>query len=138
MALGLRLPEIRAAIALRRDQPAQSSELLASASPYEGAYLEANYLRGLAYLRLKTGAEAAAEFPKIADNKGANWASHWQHPYGGQVYSLSYLGAARGYALAGDTGKSRKAFQDFFELWKDADASQPVLAKAKAEYAELR
>jgi tetratricopeptide (TPR) repeat protein/predicted Ser/Thr protein kinase len=134
----VQLPEIRAAIALQRGQVTKSVELLASASPYEGAYLEGPYLRGLAYLSLKMGAEAAAEFQKVVDHKGANWGSRWQHPYWGQVYSLSYLGAARGYALAGDTGKSRKAFQDFFELWKDADASQPVLAKAKAEYAELR
>jgi eukaryotic-like serine/threonine-protein kinase len=39
-------------------------ELLTSASPYERAHLEAAYLRGLAYLRLKKGREAAAEFRK--------------------------------------------------------------------------
>src|SRR6202023_41000 len=53
------LSEIRAAIALNRDQPAKSVELLASASPYERAYFDAVYLRGLAYLRLHKGAEAA-------------------------------------------------------------------------------
>ena len=58
----VQLPEIRAAIALKRDQPAKSVELLASASPYERSYLDAVYLRGLAYLRLHKGAEAAAEF----------------------------------------------------------------------------
>ena len=36
----VQLPEIRAAIALNRDQPAKSVELLASASPYERSYLE--------------------------------------------------------------------------------------------------
>jgi tetratricopeptide (TPR) repeat protein/predicted Ser/Thr protein kinase len=134
----VQLPEIRAAIALQRDQPAKSVELLESASPYERSYLEAPYLRGLAYLRLKKGAEAATEFQKIVDYKGANWGSRWQHPYWGQVYSLSYLGMARGYALAGDRPKSVKAFQDFFELWKEADSNLPILAKAKAENARLR
>ena len=134
----VQLPGIRAAIALQRDQPARSVELLASASPYERAYLEAIYLRGLAYLRLHKGAEAAAEFRKIVDHKGANWAATWLHPDWGQFYSLSYLGMARGSALAGDTAKAGKAFQDFFELWKDADPGIPILQQAKAEYAKLQ
>jgi hypothetical protein len=106
----VQLPEIRAAIALDRDQPAQAVDLLASAAPYELSYLDAPYLRGLAYLRLLKGAEAAAEFRRIVDHKGANWGSRWQYPYQGQFYSLSYLGMARGFALAGDTAKARKAF----------------------------
>jgi tetratricopeptide (TPR) repeat protein len=134
----VQLPEIRAAIALNRDQPAKSVELLASASPYERSYLDAAYLRGLAYLRLHKGAEAEAEFQKIVDHKGANWGATWVHPYWGQFYSLSYLGMARGSALAGDTAKAKKAFQDFFQLWKDADSDIVVLKQAKAEYARLR
>ncbi|HEV2202841.1 MAG TPA: protein kinase [Bryobacteraceae bacterium] len=134
----VQLPEIRAAIALKRDQPAESLELLASASPYERSYIEANYLRGLAYLRLHKGAEATAEFQKIVDHKGASWGATWVHPYWGQFYSLSYLGLARGSALAGDTAKARKAFQDFFTLWKEADADLPLLVDAQKEYAKLQ
>jgi len=133
----VQLPEIRAAIALNRAQPDRSVELLASASPYERSYLEASYLRGLAYLRLKNGAEAAAEFQKIVDHKGANWGATWVHPNWGQYYALSYLGMARGFALTGDVVKARKAFQDFFELWKDADRDIPILKQAKAEYAKV-
>jgi tetratricopeptide (TPR) repeat protein len=133
----VQLPAIRAAIELKGDQPAKAVELLASASPYERAYPEAVYLRGLAYLRLKKGAEAATEFQKIVDHKGANWGSTWQHPNWGLYYSLSYLGQARGFALAGDTAKAKKAFQDFFELWKDADPDIPILKQAKAEYNRL-
>ena len=62
----------------------------------------------------------------------------WIHPYWGQYYSLSYLGMARASALAGDAPKARKAFQDFFDLWKDADPDVPILQQAKAEYAELQ
>jgi eukaryotic-like serine/threonine-protein kinase len=134
----VQLPDIRAAIALHRDRPAESVDLLASASPYERSYLEPVYLRGLAYLRLRKGAEAVAEFQKIVDHKGANWGATWVHPYWGQYYSLSYLGMARGFAYAGETAKARKSFQDFFELWKDADPNIPILHQAKAEYAELR
>jgi tetratricopeptide (TPR) repeat protein len=133
----VQLPEIRATIALKRDRPAKSVELLASASPYQRAYLEAIYLRGLAYLRLNQGAEAVAEFRKIVDHKGANWGSGWQHPYWGQFYTLSYLGVARGSTLAGDTTRARKAFEDFLELWKDADSDIPILVQAKSEYARM-
>ena len=134
----MELPQIRAAIALNRNQPAKSVELLGSAASYERAYLTSIYLRGLAYLQLGKGAEAAAEFRKIAQHQGVNWGATWIHPYWGQFYSLSYLGMARGYALAGDTANARKAFEDFFELWKDADRDIPVLGRAKAEYARLR
>jgi tetratricopeptide (TPR) repeat protein/predicted Ser/Thr protein kinase len=134
----VQLPEIRTAIALKRDQPAKAVELLASASPYERAHPDAVYLRGLAYLGLREGAAAAAEFEKILDHKGANWGSSWQHPDWGQFYSLSYLGLARGSVLAGDPAKAGKAYQEFLTLWKDADPDIPILKQAKAEYAKLQ
>jgi tetratricopeptide (TPR) repeat protein len=134
----VQLPEVRAAIELRRDQPAKAVELLASASPYERAYPEVAYLRGLAYLRLHKDAEAASEFRKILDHKGASWGSTWPYPNWGLYYSISYVGLARGSALAGDTAQAKKAFQDFFALWKDADQDIPILAEAKKEYAALR
>jgi len=134
----VQLPEIRAAIELQRDQPAKAVELLASASPYERAYPEAVYLRGLAYLRLHKGTEAAAEFRKILDHKGASWGSTWRSPNWGLYYSISYVGMARASAIAGDTAKARKAFQDFLALWKDADPDIPILQQAKAEYARLQ
>jgi serine/threonine protein kinase len=133
----VQLPEIRAAIALKRDQPAESVELLATASPYERSYIDASYVRGLAYLRLHKGAEAAAEFHKILDHKGASWGATWVHPYWGQFYSLSYLGLARASALAGDAAKAGRAYQDFLTLWKDADPGVPILKQAQAEYAKL-
>jgi tetratricopeptide (TPR) repeat protein len=134
----VQLPAIRAAIALKQNQPAKAAELLASASPYERAYPEVVYLRGLAYLGLGEGAPAAAEFEKILNHKGVNWGSAWQHPYWGQFYSLSYLGLARASALAGDTEKAGKAFQDFLALWKNADLDIPILIAAKGEYAKLQ
>jgi tetratricopeptide (TPR) repeat protein len=73
-------PMIRAAIALRREQAAEAIRLLQSAKPYERAFPEAVYLRGLAYLRLGKGPEAQAEFRKILDHKGANW---------GLIYALA-------------------------------------------------
>jgi hypothetical protein len=133
----VRLPEIRAAIELQRD-PAKAVELLASASPYERAYPEAVYLRGLAYLRLHKAVEAAAEFHKIVDHKGASWGSDWIHPNWGLYYSISYLGLARVSAFGGDTAKAKKNYQDFFALWKDADSDLPLMVDARKEYAKLQ
>jgi len=87
------------------------------------------YLRGLAALNVGKGAEAAAEFQKILDHKGRNW---------GPLYSLAYLGLARGAALAGDTAKARRAYQDFLAVWKDADKDAPFLKQATMELAALR
>ncbi len=135
---GVQLPEIRAALEIQRGQPAKAVDLLASASPYERAYPEAIYLRSLAYLGLAKGAEAAAEFEKILDHKGASWGSTWRYPNWGLYYAISYAGLARASALAGDTAKARKAYQDLFALWKDADADLPMVKQAKSEYAKLQ
>jgi hypothetical protein len=50
--------------------------------------------------------------------------------------ALARLGQAQ--AMSGDTVKARKAYQDFFALWKDADADIPILKEAKAGYANLQ
>jgi DNA-binding winged helix-turn-helix (wHTH) protein/tetratricopeptide (TPR) repeat protein len=134
----VQLPEIQVMIALHRGRPEQSVELLAPASPYERSYLEVVYLRGLAYLQMHKGEEASDQFQRIVDHKGASWGATWVHPNWGQYYSLSYLGMARGFALAGDTAKARKAYKDFLELWKAADSDVPVLKEANAEYARLQ
>jgi tetratricopeptide (TPR) repeat protein/predicted Ser/Thr protein kinase len=134
------LPSIRAALELNRNQPEKAIELLQSAVPYERAYTDAVYLRGLAYLLARKGAEAAAEFQKILDHKGAAWGPYcpilnrgW-----GPYYPLSCVGLARAAALAGDSARARKAYQDFLALWKDADPDIPILKEAKAEYANLK
>jgi len=87
------------------------------------------YVRGKAFLRLEAGREAAIEFQTILDHRGVVPVNF--------IYPLAQLGLARAYALAGNLAQSRKAYQDFFALWKDADPDIPVLKQAKAEYAKL-
>jgi hypothetical protein len=53
------------------------------------------------------------------------------------VGALAHLQLGRAYAIAGDSAKARAAYQDFFALWKDADANIPILVAAKSEYAKL-
>jgi len=125
-------PIIRAAIELQRDRADQAIELLNAALPYEGGFAGfwPDYLLGQAYLRLRHGNEAAAEFQKILDHRGWDPSS--------PMYPLAHLGLARAAVLADDVTKARSAYQDFFALWKDADADLPVLIEAKKEYEKLR
>jgi hypothetical protein len=44
----------------------------------------------------------------------------------------------RALALTGDTAGARKAYQDFFALWKDADSDLPALVQARKEYEQLK
>src|SRR5262249_7604102 len=113
------LPMIRAAIALRRSASgaaaAQAIKQLEITSRYEAvAEFWPQYLRGQAYLQLKQGTEAAAEFQKNLDHRGYAPLS--------LLYPLAHLELARAAESAGDTEKSRKAHADFSTIWKDADA----------------
>ena len=48
------------------------------------------------------------------------------------------LQLARAEAISGHIAKAGKAYQDFFAIWKSADADIPILKEAKLEYATLR
>jgi len=121
---GLWLPTIRAALELQRHNPAEAIRLLEGPRRYEpAAEFWPQYVRGLAYLDLKSGNEAAVEFQTILDHRGEATLS--------VLYPLAHLGLARAFALTSDSEKIRKKYQRFFELWKEADADLPVLVDAK-------
>jgi serine/threonine protein kinase/Flp pilus assembly protein TadD len=130
------LPTIRATAEINQDNASSAIQLLQTASPYELGNpqplgnLYPVYVRGLAYLSARQGTAAAAEFQRLVDHVGIvqNFL----------LGSLAHLGLARAYALAGDTAKSRTAYQDFFVRWKDADPEIPILKQAKVEYARLQ
>jgi tetratricopeptide (TPR) repeat protein len=128
------LPLAQAAIALGRKAPQEAVEALKLAAPYERGRGVVIYLRGLAHLEGGHNTEALAEFQKIVDNPGWRGDGPLLHI----VQPLARLGLARAAALAGDTARSRGAYQDFLALWKDADPNIPVLVQAKTEYARLR
>ncbi|MGA8870490.1 MAG: protein kinase [Candidatus Acidiferrales bacterium] len=127
------LPAIRGEIAIRRGNPQEATENLRSIASHEllaAGNMLSVYISGEAYLAAHQGTQAAAEFQMIVDHAGfvAN------EPIG----ALAHLGLGRAYALEGDTAKARAAYDDFFALWKDADPGVPILAQAKAEYAQLQ
>lgn len=113
--------------------PIKGLENLQAAHRYEFGFfnrLLPIYMRGLTYLRAGEPAEAAAEFQRLIDHRGSAPVA--------PEYALAHLGLARAYALSGDKVKSRKAYDDFFVLWKDADPDVPILRAARAEYAKLK
>jgi tetratricopeptide (TPR) repeat protein len=129
------LPTARAALEIHRQRPAEAIRFLEDTVPYElaspdgPAALYPVYLRGEAYLLLREGKKAAAQFQKILDHAGLVL----NFPVG----ALAHLGLGRARALAGDRAGARSAYQDFFVLWKDADPDIPILKEAKAEYRKL-
>jgi serine/threonine protein kinase len=134
----LYLPMARAAITLHSGDATRSIEALAASAPYELA--ETNfaftfslypvYLRGQADLAAKQGTAAFAEFQKIVDHSSVIG----NEPIG----ALAHLGLARTYALLGDSVKAKTAYQDFLQLWKNADPDVPILKQAKPEFAKLQ
>jgi eukaryotic-like serine/threonine-protein kinase len=126
------LPAIRGAMALGEDRPNDALQALEPAEAYElGIMGEVGlplYLRGEAYLGLKDGQRAADAFTKLIRDC----------PYPGTFpCALARLELARAYAMQGDTGKARSAYNDFFALWKQADRDIPLLKPARLELSRL-
>jgi tetratricopeptide (TPR) repeat protein/predicted Ser/Thr protein kinase len=132
------LPTLRAQLALNRGETWKAIEFLEPSSTYElgvpGPSSFANnlysiYVRGQAYLRAGQGADAAAQFDKIVDSRGL--------VVNDPVGVLAHLGLARAYAVSGDQAKAKAAYDDFFKLWKNADADVPILKEARTQFAKL-
>jgi eukaryotic-like serine/threonine-protein kinase len=131
-------PIVHAAIELDAKNQSQALVALEAVAPYElgspppfqVGTLYAPYLRGIAYLAAHDGNAAAREFQKLIDHRGivVNY----------PLASLAQLGLARSYVLAGDSAKTKAAYQAFFTLWKDADPEIPILKEAKTEAARFQ
>jgi tetratricopeptide (TPR) repeat protein len=138
------LPTLRALAALGANDPSRAIEVLRPAETYEfaqpgisffgaggGAFgaMYSTYLRGVAYLTLRRGADAAAEFQKILDHPGVVL----EDPIG----ALARLQLARALALSADVPKAKTAYQDLLALWNDADPDVALTRDARAEYRRL-
>ena len=139
---GYWLPVIHAQIEMDHHHPARAIQLLQATVSLEfngWGELYADYLRGQAYLGLRQGSEAAAEFQKLLEHRGLVSFDPWD--------ALTHLQIARACAIQAQSAtgpnagalcaKARAAYQDFLTLWKDADRDIPILKQAKAEYAKL-
>jgi len=133
------VPTLRAVLGLNRGESRKAIELLQTTAPYDLAipetgsgffgYMYPAYVRGEAYLATHQYAEAAAEFQRILDHPGLVFCD--------PVGALAHLQLGRALHLSGDDAKAKKAYQDFLNLWKDADPDLPIFRQAKAESARL-
>lgn len=122
----------QAMLQIQRGQPSSAIETLRPLLSLDlGRYalFRPPYVRGLAYLALKDGRAAAAEFQKILDHRGVAPLS--------MLYPLALLQQGRAFVLAGDTSKARSVYEAFLTIWKDADSDVPILQDARREYRQL-
>jgi tetratricopeptide (TPR) repeat protein len=138
------LPALWALEALNQDDPAKALEMTQASVPYDLAVpgtayftgasffgaLYPVYVRGLAYSRIGSHREAAAEFQKILDHPGLVL----NDPIG----PMARLQLARALQASGNRAESAAAYKELLTLWKDADPGLPILRQAKAESAELQ
>jgi len=136
------VPFLRAQLALNRHDPAAAIKLLEPAAAYELGWQSAAtsgfagslfviYVRGQAYLAAHRSAEAAAEFRKIIDNIGVVSSDP-------TIVVGARLQLARALTTSGDRRKAKAAYEDFLNLWKEADPDIPILDQAKTEYNQLQ
>jgi len=127
------VPIARAALAIARSEPQRALPLLDSIKPYERApstEFWPAYLRGLAFLQQKDGAAAKTAFETVVNH-------HGEAP-GAFLFPLANLGLARAAMLTGETDTALRAYQTFFEIWKDADPDLRLLEEARTEASRLR
>ena len=121
------LPVTHSAIQRARRNPRDTVDLLSPVTQFPNVSIF--YNRARAYMAAGDQAKAIADFRTVIDNRG--WA-------GWELYEpLSQLGLAQAYAKQGDNDLSRRAYDDFFNTWKDADPDIPILVQAKSEYKKL-
>ena len=126
-------PSTRAAIALHQSRPQHAIDALGAAVPTETgtvAGLVPFYLRGEAFRQQGAWAEAIRQYELILQHRGVDPMA----PF----IPLAHLGLARARAQAGDAAGSRRAYDEVFTIWKDADADFAPLLAARAEYQGLR
>jgi hypothetical protein len=129
----LQLPVMAAAQALSRGESDRAVEGLEPVKPYDwvpAAEFWPPYIRGQAYLQLKDGRSARAQFQAIIDHRGAAATS--------PLYALAHLGLARSAALTGEIDTARRAYKAFLDLWSSADQGLQPLQDARQEYARLQ
>jgi len=146
----LGVPAIQAQLELGRHEPGLALNTLRAGLPIEFANtpfttsntscLYPTYIRGQAYLAVRRGAAAAAEFQKIIDHNGIVgncWTGALAHLGIGQANALLATTSQADRAAAART-QAIDAYKTFLVLWKDADPDIPILRQAKAEYVKLQ
>ncbi len=129
-------PAIKGAIALKRGDARRVIEA-AEAPSHIRAYGWLPLFCGVAYLKLGLASEAERQFQFVRAHKPRLFTNAFSYAGCTFAYPAAQLGLARALAVKGDVEASRKQYEEFLALWKQADSDIPLLLKAKAEYAAL-
>jgi class 3 adenylate cyclase/tetratricopeptide (TPR) repeat protein len=124
------IPQSRAVLALASHKPAEALRYLEGSQQFDLISAGA-YLRGLAYLDLHDGKNAAVAFRAATQYRGAALICC-------QDYPVAQLGLARAYAMMGNAKAAKATYQSFFTTWKLADPDLPQLVAARKEFANLQ
>jgi hypothetical protein len=121
------LPVIRSIVERQRGNTARAVDSLVPVTQFPNPLIYLN--RAQAYAAAGEHAKAVGDFRTVTANSGwPDWA----------IFSpIAQLGLARTYAMQGNLENSRKAYNDFFTTWKDADPDIPMFRQARAEYQKL-
>jgi tetratricopeptide (TPR) repeat protein len=124
-------PLAKSTQALATNRPDVAIEALRPAGRYERRFGEVILQRGLAHLQRGDPEAAATELARVIDRE----------PYmapAASLYPTALIMLARARAAARDTAGARRTYEQFLDLWKQADPDVPLLAAARRELAVLR
>jgi eukaryotic-like serine/threonine-protein kinase len=127
---GLCQPLAKAFVSLASGRAQEAVNAAEPAKAWDTIY-PGSYVQGLAYLQMHDAGRALSAFQDAT--KAPTGSLFGQLPF----YAQAQLGLARAYAMSGDKANAKKAYEEFFLTWKNADAELPMLVVAKKEYAAL-
>ena len=122
--IGLRLCD--AMIAMRRGDRGAIDAMPVPKEDYTDGQMGLIFTIGVANLEQGSADIAARRFKQILD---------WRSPAISALAALAPLYYGRALMKLGKADEGRKAYDQFFELMKNADANLPVLLTARQEYA---
>ena len=122
---GFYVADIKAGMALHDQDPTAALDLLAAARQYDLISLTP-VLRGRAHVALHQVQIGIVDFQTVLSHRGVPFI------VGNVGYPVAQIGVARAFAATGDVGNSAEAYRRFLELWKIADAGQPLVIEARA------
>ena len=122
---GFYIADIKAGMALHDQDPTAALDLLASARQFDLVSITP-VLRGRAHVALHQVQIGIVDFQTVLSHRGVPFI------VGSVSYPVAQIGVARAFAATGDVGNSAEAYRRFLELWKTADAGQPLITEARA------
>ncbi len=125
---GFEVADLKAAVALKEENPSAALALLQPARQFDLISLTP-ILRGRAHVALKEVQQVQigiVDFQTVLSHRGVPFLA------GNVSYPVAQIGVARAFGEIGDMGNSAEAYRGFLDLWKAADPNQPLVAEARA------